>query len=63
MVSTASTSPQELDRGIDVITEKPMVIDEKQCRAVLDAEKRNWRNIVVTFNYRYAPKHQKIKEI
>ena len=63
MVSTASTSPEALDRGIDVITEKPMVIDEKQCRAVLDAEKRNKRNIVVTFNYRYAPKHQKIKEI
>jgi predicted dehydrogenase len=52
-----------LDRGIDVMTEKPMVIDEKQCQAVLDAEKRNNRKIVVTFNYRYAPKHQKIKEI
>lgn len=52
-----------LDRGIDVVTEKPMVIDEKQCQAVLDAEKRNNRKIVVTFNYRYAPKHQKIKEI
>ena len=52
-----------LDRGIDIITEKPMVIDEKQCQAVLDAEKRNQRNIVVTFNYRYAPKHQKIKEV
>jgi predicted dehydrogenase len=52
-----------LDRGIDVMTEKPMVIDEKQCQAVLDAEKRNDRKIVVTFNYRYAPKHQKIKEI
>jgi predicted dehydrogenase len=52
-----------LDRGIDVITEKPMVIDEEQCQAVLDAEKRNDRQIVVTFNYRYAPKHQKIKEI
>lgn len=52
-----------LDRGIDVMTEKPMVIDEKQCQAVLDAEKRNNRKIVVTFNYRYAPKHQKIKEV
>lgn len=52
-----------LDRGIDVITEKPMVIDEKQCQVVLNAEKRNRRNIVVTFNYRYAPKHQKIKEL
>jgi predicted dehydrogenase len=52
-----------LDRGIDVMTEKPMVIDEKQCQAVLDAEKRNNRKIIVTFNYRYAPKHQKIKEV
>src|ERR671931_208316 len=52
-----------LDRGIDVITEKPMVIDETQCQAVLDAEKRNHRKIVVTFNARYPPKHQKIKEL
>jgi predicted dehydrogenase len=52
-----------LDRGIDVLTEKPMVIDETQCQAVLDAEKRNGRRIVVTFNYRYAPKHQTVKEI
>jgi len=51
-----------LDRGIDVMTEKPMVIDEKQCQAVLDAEKRNNRKIVVTHNYRFAPKHRKIKE-
>ena len=29
-----------LDRGIDVITEKPMVTDEKQVKAVLDAERR-----------------------
>jgi predicted dehydrogenase len=52
-----------LDRGIDVMTEKPMTTDEIKCRAVLDAEKRNNRKIVVTFNYRYAPAHQKIKEI
>jgi predicted dehydrogenase len=52
-----------LDRGIDVITEKPMVVDARQCQAVLDAEKRNSRKIVVAFNYRYAPKHQLIKEL
>jgi predicted dehydrogenase len=51
-----------LDRGIDVITEKPMVIDETQARQVLDAEKRNNRKIIVGFNYRFAPKHVKIKE-
>ncbi len=52
-----------LERGIDVMTEKPMVIDEKQCQAVLDAEKRTGRKTTVTFNYRYAPRHQRIKEI
>ena len=52
-----------LERGVDVLTEKPMVVDEQQCQAVLDAEKRTGRRIVVTFNYRYAPKHQKIKEL
>ena len=52
-----------LDRGLDVMVEKPMVIDEKQCQAVLDAERRNKKKIVVAHNYRFAPKHQKIKEI
>jgi predicted dehydrogenase len=52
-----------MERGVDVMTEKPMVIDETQCRAVLDAEKKTGRKIVVTHNYRYAPKHQKIKEL
>jgi predicted dehydrogenase len=52
-----------LDRGIDVMTEKPMTTDEAKCQLVLDAEKRNRRPIVVTFNYRYAPAHQKIKEV
>ena len=52
-----------LDRGLDVMTEKPMVIDEKQCQAVLDAEKRNRKKIIVTFNYRYAPRHRTVKEI
>jgi predicted dehydrogenase len=40
-----------------------MVIDEKQCQAVLDAERRAGKPIVVTFNYRYAPKHRTIKEL
>jgi predicted dehydrogenase len=51
-----------LDRGIDAMTEKPMVINEEQCQQVLDAEKRNGRNIAVTFNYRFSPKHKTIKE-
>lgn len=52
-----------LDRGLRVLTEKPMVVDEKQCQAVLDAEKRNQRQISVAFNYRYSPRHERIKNI
>lgn len=52
-----------LAMGIDVITEKPMVTQAVDCQAVLDAEKQHNRKITVAFNYRYAPKHQKIKEI
>jgi predicted dehydrogenase len=68
MVTTKDSTHSEyivraLDRGLDVMTEKPMVIDEKQCQAVIDAEKRNKKNIIVTFNYRFAPKHRTVKEI
>ncbi len=52
-----------LDRGIDVITEKPMVIDERQCQRVLDAAARHPGRLTVAFNYRYAPMHQKLKEV
>src|SRR5215213_8046315 len=52
-----------LEKGINVITEKPMVTDAGQYQANLDAEKRYNRKITVAFNYRYAPKHQKIKEL
>ena len=52
-----------LRRGIQMMTEKPMVTDERQCQAVLDAERDAEKKIVVTFNCRYIPKFQKIKEI
>jgi predicted dehydrogenase len=52
-----------LEKGIDVITEKPMVTEAAQCQSVLDAEKKFNRNITVAFNYRYSPKHEKIKQI
>jgi predicted dehydrogenase len=59
----ADCTVQALEAGIDVITEKPMVIDEAQCRRVLETEKRAGRRLIVTFNARYAPMHQKIKEL
>jgi predicted dehydrogenase len=44
-----------LKAGKNVITEKPMTIDEKRCRAILDAEKKSRKKVTVTFNYRWAP--------
>ena len=52
-----------LEKGVNVITEKPMVTEARDCQSVLDAEKKYGRNIIVTFNYRYAPKHEKIKQL
>ena len=52
-----------LDRGLRVLSEKPMVTDEKQCQAVLEAERRHPRALSVAFNYRYSPRHERIKNI
>lgn len=52
-----------MEYGADIITEKPMTIDEQKCQAILDAEKRTGRKVTVTFNYRYSPHRQKIYEL
>ena len=52
-----------MELGCDVISEKPMTIDEEKCQAVLDAVKTTGRSLRVTFNYRYAPHVTKVKEL
>ncbi|REK67547.1 MULTISPECIES: Gfo/Idh/MocA family protein [Cohnella] len=52
-----------MELGCDVITEKPMTVDEKKCQEILDAVERTGRNVRVTFNYRYAPHHTKVREL
>ncbi len=52
-----------LERGCDVISEKPMTINEVQCRQVLEVEKRTGRKVTVTFNYRFAPYVTRVKEL
>ncbi|MBQ9939419.1 MAG: Gfo/Idh/MocA family oxidoreductase [Oscillospiraceae bacterium] len=54
---------RSLEAGCDVVTEKPMTIDAKRCKDILDAEKKSGHKVTVTFNYRYAPFTTKIKEI
>lgn len=52
-----------LEMGADIITEKPMTTDEVKCQAILDAERRTGRKVIVGFNYRHAYHATRIKEL
>jgi predicted dehydrogenase len=52
-----------MELGCDVITEKPMTMDEVKAQEIIDAIKRTGKNVRVTFNYRYAPHNTKIREL
>lgn len=52
-----------MELGCDVITEKPMTVDEEKAQQIIDATKRTGRSVRVSFNYRYAPHNTKIREI
>lgn len=54
---------QALQHDLDVITEKPMTTTAEDSRRILDAEASSKGKVYVTFNYRYAPIHTKIKEM
>lgn len=49
--------------GCDVITEKPMTIDEEKAQNIIDAQKKYGKSLRVTFNYRYASHNTKIREL
>lgn len=52
-----------LDLGCDVLTEKPLTIDERKCQDILDAERRSKKKVIVGFNYRWSPYSTKVKEL
>lgn len=52
-----------MELGCDVITEKPLTVDEHKAQAIVDAVKATGRSLRVTFNYRYAPHNTKIREL
>jgi len=52
-----------MEKGYNVITEKPMTIDEKKAQAIVDCLNRTGKSLRVTFNYRYAPHNTKIREV
>lgn len=52
-----------MEAGCDVISEKPMTIDEAKCAAIYDTIARTGKKLRVTFNYRYSPHNSKVKEL
>ncbi|MEX0980483.1 MAG: Gfo/Idh/MocA family oxidoreductase [Bacteroidales bacterium] len=68
IVTTIDSTHQEfiikaMKMGCDVMTEKPMAIDEDKTQAILDAETRYGKKVIVGFNYRWSPYFTKIKEL
>jgi len=52
-----------MELGCDVISEKPMTVDDEKAREIIQTKKRTGRNLTVTFNYRYSPRNTKVKEL
>ena len=54
---------KSLDFGCDVVSEKPLTTDDKQMKAIYEAEKRSGKKVQVTFNCRFMPVFMRIKEL
>lgn len=52
-----------LDRGVDVVCEKPMTIDVDGLRVITEAARRSTARLVVTFNYRYSPRNSEVRRL
>ncbi|MCC6131224.1 MAG: Gfo/Idh/MocA family oxidoreductase [Acidobacteria bacterium] len=61
--SHASVITRLLDRGVEVVTEKPMVTEVDQLQSILEAEKRSRKKVAMAFNYRYSPKNELIWQL
>ena len=51
-----------LDAGKDVMVEKPMAMNAKQGRKMLDAARRNKKKLIVGFQHRFEPRTRMIRD-
>lgn len=54
---------EALSRGCDVVVEKPLATTAEQCADIAAAAERSDADLVLTFNYRYAPRNSAVKEL
>ncbi|GAA0563304.1 Gfo/Idh/MocA family protein [Actinomadura livida] len=52
-----------LDAGKDVVVEKPLCTTAEDCAAIAAAAERSTGRLVVTFNYRYAPRNSAVRRV
>lgn len=52
-----------MEKGIDVICEKPMTNSVERTKQILDTQKRTGKDLKVAFNYRFMPYATKAKEV
>lgn len=52
-----------LDFGCDVISEKPLTVDEQKYKMIAEAEKRAGKKVIVTFNCRFMPFFVRVKQL
>lgn len=52
-----------LEAGYDVITEKPLTIDENKANEILAAQKKSGKKVNVIFNCRFMPFVKRVKEL
>ena len=52
-----------LEKGLDVICEKPMTTNTADALRVREAEKKSTGKVICTFNYRYNAVHRKLREM
>ena len=52
-----------LEAGCDVISEKPLTVDENKYAQIAEAERRTGRKVTVTFNCRFMPFFARVKEL
>lgn len=52
-----------LELGCDVISEKPIAIDAKQCQRIADTENRTGKKVFVGFNARYENQSVEMKKV
>lgn len=59
----AEASIAALEAGVNVICEKPMAISVDQAKAMVETAKRCDRQLMVSYNYRYRPDSQWMRQV